>query len=155
MAQKQGKKTAQRPLSEEEKAELDELQTSLNRQFSITYSRVQHDYGDVGIRMAESALAASTDQEFVDFLFEFFGSVRAALEISAYHDANETYAQSLTMAAFLYKMKLGLPINVPCHAEDVLVGDRYLRRFMRAFAHDVCKSFHESAAGATSSVQES
>ena len=155
MAQKQGKKTATRPLSEEEKAELEELQASLNRQFSYTYNRVPRDYGEAGLRMAESARAATQDQDFVDFLFEHFMSVTTSKEMSASHDANETYAQSLTLAAFMFKTGLGLPVNVPCHAEDVLVGNRYLRRFMREFTLDVYMPCQEQSTRAKSSKMSS
>lgn len=155
MAQKQGKKTATRPLSEEEKAELEELQASLNRQFSYTYNRVPRDYGEAGTRMAESALAATQDQEFVDFLFEHFTSVTTSMEMSVYHDANETFAQSLTLAAFMFKTGRGLPVNVPCHAEDVLVGNRYLRRFLREFTLDVYIPRPEQSTRAESSEMSS
>lgn len=155
MAQKQGKKTATRPLSDEEKAELEELQASLNRQFSYTYNRVPRDYGEAGTRMAESALTATQDQEFVDFLFEHFTSVTTSMEMSVYHDANETFAQSLTLAAFMFKTGRGLPVNVPCHAEDVLVGNRYLRRFLREFTLDVYMPCQEQSTRAESSEMSS
>lgn len=152
MSQKQGKKTATRPLSEEEKAELEELHASLNRQFSYTYNRVQRDYGKAGTRMAESARTATQDQDFVDFLFEHFTSVTTTMEMSVYHDVNETFAQSLTLAAFMFKTSRSLPVNVPCHAEDVLVGDRYLRRFMREFTLDVYMPCREQSTRAESTV---
>lgn len=155
MAQKQGKKTATHPLSEEEKAELEELLASLNRQFFYTIKRVQCDYGESGIRMAESARAATQDQDFVDFLFEHFTSVTTSMEMSAYHDANETYAQALTLAAFMFKTGRGLPVNIPCHAEDVLVGNRYLRRFLREFTLDVYMPCQEQSTRAESSEMSS
>lgn len=155
MAQKQGKKTATRPLSDEEKAELEELQASLNRQFSYTYNRVPRDYGEAGTRMAESALTATQDQEFVDFLFEHFTIVTTSMEMSVYHDANETFAQSLTLAAFMFKTGRGLPVNVPCHAEDVLVGNRYLRRFLREFTLDIYMPCQEQSTRAESSEMSS
>ena len=155
MAHNQGKKTATRPLSEEEKAELEELQASLNRHFSYTYNRVLRNYGEAGTRMAESALAATQDQDFVDFLFEHFTSVTTSMEMSVYHDVNETFAQSLTLAAFMLKTSRSLPVNIPCHAEDVLVGDRYLRRFLREFTLDVYKPCQEQSTRAESTAMSS
>ncbi len=119
---------------------LEELQRALNQQFSETFVRIQKDYGQVGTRMAESANAILEDQDFVDFMFGFYDSTRVLLNTPTFPDQLQAYQQALSSALFVHKWEHGLPINVPCHAEEVIAGDRYLRRFLREFFNDTFKA---------------
>lgn len=115
----------------------EETARALNAQFKGTFERVQHDYAGAGRRMAEAAYAVQDDQDFVDFLFEFYEN--ATLVVRAKQDSDETneFPQVMTSALFMHKWSHQQAINVPCHVEDVLVGNRYLRRFIREFYHDI------------------
>ena len=139
MAQRTKNESKQPDSTEQEM--LDELQYALNRQFSATLVRVQNDYGYVGARMAESANAITDDQDFVDFLFDFFYGIRVLLEMPIGTDEPQAYPQVLSHELFLNKWRYGQPINVPCHAEEVLARDRYLRRFMREFFMDTMDTY--------------
>ena len=123
---------------------LDELQNALNRQFSATFVRVQNDYGHVGARMADSANAITDDQDFIDFLFGFYDGIRVLLEMPIGTSELWAYPQVLSHELFLNKWQHGLTINVPCHVEEVLAGDRYLRRFLREFFLDTYKAKMEA-----------
>lgn len=138
MAQKR-KKDSQEP-DPFEQVMLEELQRALNKQFSATIIRVQKDYGPEGVKMAKAADAILRDQDFVDFLFDFYDGARVLLDTPIGTDEIKAYPQILSHALFLFKWQHQLPLNDLCHTEDVLAGDRYLRRFMREFFIDTYKS---------------
>ena len=130
-----------RELDPFEKEMLIELQNALNQQFSATLHRVQKDYGSVGVKMAKAADAVLHDQDFVDFLFGFYDGARVLLDMPVgAEDHLQAYPRVLSQALFIFKWQHQLPINALCHAEEVLAGDRYLRRFMREFFIDTYKS---------------
>jgi len=110
---------------------------ALNAVFRQTFERVQKDYADVGRRMAESVNDALEEQDFMDFLYHFYNSSTAALQMPTKATEEDGYPQALTMAAFMYKWSRQKPVNVPCHAEELFVGNRYLRQFMREFYRDL------------------
>ena len=115
----------------------EETARALNAQFKDTFERVQQDYAGAGRCMAEAVYAAQDDQDFVDFLFEFYEN--ATLVLRAKQDSDETneFPQVMTGAIFMHKWSHQQAVNVPCHVEDVLVGNRYLRRFIREFYRDI------------------
>ena len=114
-----------------------ETAIALNAQFKSTFERVQHDYAGAGRRMAEAANAALEDQEFGDFLFGFFDSATTSLQMASPSEESDAYPQALTTAIFILKWGRQKAMNRPCHAEDLLVGNRYLRRFLREFFRDI------------------
>lgn len=138
MAQKK-KKESQEP-DPLDKETLEELQVALNRQLKETFIRVQKDYGYVGKKMAESVNAILGDPDFVNFLFLFYDGSRMRMDNPTWPNEEEAYPEAIHSELFFYKWKRQLPINVPCHIEDVLAGDRYLRRFMREFFLDTYKA---------------
>lgn len=135
MAQKTKKQTQDPdPLLQKEH---EETIHALNTVFRQTFERVQKDYADVGRRMAESVNDALEEQDFMDFLYHFYNSSTAALQMPTKATEEDGYPQALTMAAFMYKWGRQMPVNVPCQAEELLVGNRYLRQFMREFYSDI------------------
>ena len=138
MAQKQGKKTKHTqdpdPLLQKEH---EETIHALNAVFRQTFERVQKDYADVGRRMAESVNDALEEQDFMDFLYHFYNSSTAALQMPTKATEEDGYPQALTMALFMYKWGHQKAVNVPCHVEELLVWNRYLRQFMREFYSDI------------------
>ena len=142
MAQKRKKETPEPNPFEQEK--LEELQAALNKQFSATFIRVQKDYGPEGAKMAKAADAILRDQDFVDFLFGFYDGARVLLDTPIGTDEIKAYPQIMSHALFFFKWQHQLPINALCHAEEVLAGNRYLRRFMREFFIDTFKSKMEA-----------
>ena len=122
---KAGKKT------EEQKQH--DLAVSITNQFNQTVARVQLAYGTVGKLMGESAVKAIKDDEFVSFLFLFVDGI----QYFNTDDKEPLFLQSVSSALLSYKLLQKLPINVSCHIEEVMLGDRYLRRFMMAFLDDV------------------
>ena len=142
MAQKRKKESQQSDTFEQEM--LEELQTALNKQFSATFIRVQKDYGPEGAEMAKAADTILHDQDFVDFLFGFYDGARVLLDTPIGTDEIKAYPQIMFHALFLFKWQHQLPINALCHAEEVLAGDRYLRRFMREFFIDTYKSMMDA-----------
>ena len=141
MAQKKNESREPDPF---EKEMLIELQNALNQQFSATFHRVQKDYGSVGVKMAKAADAILYDQDFVDFLFGFYDGARVLLDTPIGTDEIKAYPQIMSHALFFFKWQHQLPINALCHAEEVLAGNRYLRRFMREFFIDTFKSKMEA-----------
>ena len=115
----------------------EETARALNSQLKSTFERVQHDYPGVGRRMAEAANAALEDQEFVDFLFGFYDSATTSLQMANAEDESDAYPQALTTAIFIQKWGRQKAMNRPCQAEVLLVGNRYLRRFLREFFRDI------------------
>ena len=123
-----------------EQKRLDELSRDLNQQFSETFSRIQTDYGTVGYEMAKSVNTALEDKDFSDFISKFYLNATNLLDGPMQPDRNRAYFLTLSTSIFFDKMMLGVPVNVPYHIEDVLAGDRYLRRFMREFCFDIYNS---------------
>lgn len=115
----------------------EETARALNAQFKGTFERIQHDYAGTGRRMAEAVYAVKDDQEFVDFLFGFYESATMLLRAPQDSDETNEFPQVMTTVLFMHKWSHQRPINVPCHVEDVLVGNRYLRRFIREFYRDI------------------
>lgn len=115
----------------------EETAQALNSQLKSTFERVQHDYAGVGRRMAEAANAALEDQDFVDFLFGFYDSATTSFQMTCPGDESDAYPQALTNAIFIQKWGRQKAMNRPCHAENLLVGNRYLRRFLREFFRDI------------------
>ena len=115
----------------------EETAQALNAQLKSTFERIQHDYAGTGKLMAEAANAALEDQEFVDFLFGFYDSVTTSLQMTGPGEESDAYPQALTTAIFIHKWGRQKAMNRPCHAEDLLVGNRYLRRFLREFFRDI------------------
>ena len=122
-----------------------ETAKALNAQFKSTFERIQHDYAGAGRRMAEAANAALEDQEFVDFLFGFFDSATTSLQMASPSEESDAYPQALTTAIFIHKWGRQKAINRPCHAEDLLVGNRYLRRFLREFYKDIYAAYENQS----------
>ena len=137
MAQKKKESREYNPL---EKEMLEELQKEFNRQINETFIRVQKDYGSVGTKMAESVNAILDDQDFVNFMILFYDGSRLRMANPTWSDEGEAYAVTMPSELFFFKWQSQLPVNVPCHIEDVLAGDRFLRRFMRELFLDTYKA---------------
>ena len=123
-----------------EREAVEELNKSLNKQFTETFARVQNDYGEVGKKLASSAKTIPDDQNFVDFLFNVYDGIRINLKLFNKPDKAATYHHVITTSLLMYKMDNQLPINLPCHIERRLIEDRYLRRFLYEFYNDTYES---------------
>ena len=118
----------------------EELRNALYQQVKTTFNRVQRDYGSVGVKMAQSLTDILVDQDFVGFLFGFYDGARVHLESQSGTDEHLAYLQVMSDALFFHKWQHQLPINTPCHVEEILAGNRYLRRFLRELFRDTYES---------------
>lgn len=119
-----------------ERKDLEETARALNAQFTHTFARVQREYGEAGRRMAE-AVNSALGEEFNAFQFDFYQTATMHLTDSPGVDETIAYPRAVTAALFVYKWGKGLAINKPCHIEDVLVGNGYIRRFLRELYRDI------------------
>ena len=70
----------------------------------------------------------------------FYDGSRLRMDNPTWSDEGEAYAVTMPSELFFFKWQSQLPVNVPCHIEDVLAGDHFLRRFMRELFLDTYKA---------------
>jgi len=119
-----------------ERKVLEETARALNEQFKKTFTRVQYDYGEAGKRMAEEVNSA-LGEEFNAFLFDFYQTATAHLSDFPAGEETIAYPRAVTSTLFVHKWGKGLAVNKPCHIEDILVGNGYIRRFLRELYRDI------------------
>ena len=115
----------------------DEMQKALNSHLHSTFLRIQNSYAGIGTRMAEAANVTLQDQDFVSFLFCLYNSSSTLLQATRHIDEHDAYPQAMLTALLLHKWETRSAINAPCHIEDILVENRYLRRFVRELFRDI------------------